>query len=98
MFTNEKYIFFTSPTTGKRYFFRASGVMCVKQTSTTQSKIFYFTAVGDATGTNVSAVRVTTDVPAAEKIADQITAFLSTPYTETTRELVFDGFQATSAE
>lgn len=98
MFTNEKYIFFTSSTTGKRYFFRASGVMSVKQTSSTVTTIYYFTAVGDSAGTGSSTARITTDVPAAEKIADQITAFLSAPYTETTRELVLDGFVATSGE
>lgn len=85
-------MYFTSPTTGKRFYFRVSNTINIRQNTATQSIFYYTTADG------LPNVRLTvTDKTAASKLADQMISFLSAPYTETLREVVFDGFEITEA-
>jgi len=89
MFTNEKYMYFTSPTTGKRFYFRVSNTINIRQNTATEVIVYSTTAEQG----NVRLV--STNNTAASKLVDQIIPFLSTPYTETLREVVFDGFELT---
>lgn len=89
MFTNEKYMYFTSPTTGKRFYFRVSNTINIRQNTATEVIVYSTTAEQG----NVRLV--STNNTAASKLADQMIPFLSTPYTETLREVVFDGFELT---
>ena len=92
MFTNEKYMYFTSPTTGKRFYFRVSNTINIKQSTATEVIVYSTTGENQP---NLSLV--STNNTAASKLADQMIPFLSTPYTETLREVVFDGFELTLA-
>jgi hypothetical protein len=89
MFTNEKYMYFTSPTTGKRFYFRVSNTINIRQNTATEVIVYSTTAEQG----NVRLV--STNNTAASKLVDQMIPFLSTPYTETLREVVFDGFELT---
>jgi hypothetical protein len=92
MFTNEKYMYFTSPTTGKRFYFRVSNTINIRQNTATEVIVY------STTGENQPNLRlVSTNNTAASKLVDQMIPFLSTPYTETLREVVFDGFELTLA-
>ena len=91
MFTNEKYMYFTSPTTGKRFYFRVSSTINIRQNTPTEVIVYSTTAEQG----NVRLV--STNNTAASKLVDQMIPFLSTPYTETLREVVFDGFELTLA-
>jgi len=82
-------MYFTSPTTGKRFYFRVSNTINIRQNTATEVIVYSTTAEQG----NVRLV--STNNTAASKLVDQIIPFLSTPYTETLREVVFDGFELT---
>jgi len=82
-------MYFTSPTTGKRFYFRVSNTINIRQNTATEVIVYSTTAEQG----NVRLV--STNNTAASKLVDQMIPFLSTPYTETLREVVFDGFELT---
>ena len=92
MFTNEKYMYFTSPTTGKRFYFRVSNTINIRQNTATEV-IVYSTKWENQPNLRL----VSTNKTAASKVVDQRVPFFATPYTETLREVGFDGFELTLA-
>lgn len=92
MFSNEKYITFSSPTTDKRFFIRASGILTIRQNAASQVRIYY--AGEEQGGLNFNATGVNSG-NAASLLMEQVVDFLDSPYTETVRELVPNGFTLT---
>jgi len=89
MYKNEKYMYFTG-TLGRRFYFRASDMLNMRQNAAGQPRIYYATA--EQGNFSFGATDTTSGLSTASRLANQITDFLSTPYTEKLREAVNDGF------
>lgn len=94
MFTNEKYMYFTG-SFGKRFYFRASDMINVRQNAAAAPRIYYATA--EQGNFSFAATDTTSGLSTASRLANQIIDFLSTPYTENLREVVNDGFTMQAA-
>lgn len=89
MFSNEKYITCISGTTGRKFFIRASGILTIRQNAALQLRIYYAGAEQGGLTFNVSGVN---GGNAASLLMEQVVDFLDSPYTETVREFVPNGF------
>ena len=62
----------------------------LRQNAATEPRIYYATA--EQGNFSFTATATTSGLSTSSRLADQIIDFLSTPYTETLREVVNDGF------
>ena len=94
MFTNEKYIKFTSPS-DRRFFLRASDVLSIVVTSATRVEIVYAQAESQSQGWNLNTTTAAEANAAAADLMAQIIDLQAAPYTEIVRDLSENGYTIT---
>ena len=94
MFTNEKYLKFTSPS-ARRFFLRANDVISVRVTSATRVDIVYAQAEQQSQGWNIDTSTAAEANAAAADLMSQIIDLQAAPYTEIVRDFSANGYTIT---
>ena len=94
MYTNEKYLKFTSPS-NRRFFIRVNDVMTVEVLTSSRVQIVYAQAEHTSQAWNISLTTAADANAAAADLMEQIIALQATPYTESVRDFSPNGYEIT---
>ena len=94
MYTNEKYLKFTSPS-ARRFFLRANDVISIEVINSGRIEIVYAQAEHTSQGWNISTSSAAEADAAAADLMEQIIALQATPYTESVRDFSPNGYEIT---
>ena len=94
MYTNEKYLKFTSPS-ARRFFIRVNDVISIEVINSGRIEIVYAQAEHTSQGWNIDTSSAAEANAAAADLMEQIIALQATPYTESVRDLSENGYRIT---
>lgn len=94
MYTNEKYLKFTSPS-ARRFFIRVNDVISIEVINSGRIEIVLAQAEHTSQGWNISTSSAAEANAAAADLMEQIIALQATPYTESVRDFSPNGYEIT---